>query len=62
MNLGAPVNSPLDEFHGSFSADGTTLYFVRRDPAAPGPNGDLYSVRIADLRELLIQRGGRPPL
>ena len=32
-----PVNSGADEYHPSFSPDGTTLYFVRR-----AANGDLY--------------------
>ena len=52
-NVGAPVNSPLDEFHGSFSPDGATLYFVRRDNKVSDPDGDLYSVPVADLREPL---------
>lgn len=35
----SPVNSPADEYHGSFSPDGETLYFVRRTG-----DGDLYEL------------------
>lgn len=59
-NLGAPVNSPLDEFHGSFSPDGSALYFVRRDPNASDPDGDLYSYPIADLPEPLSPGNAAP--
>ncbi len=34
-----PINTPADEYHASFSPDGTTLYFVRRTG-----DGDLYEV------------------
>jgi hypothetical protein len=44
VNLGRPVNTPMDEYHPSFSADGTTLYFVRRDVSAETPNGKLYRI------------------
>lgn len=56
-NLGAPVNTPLDEYHASFSPDGRMLYFVRRDPQAPDANGDLYEIPVAALGSRL-RRGG----
>jgi Tol biopolymer transport system component len=49
LNVGPPVNSPLDEFHPSFSPDGKTLYFLRRDPTSPQANGDIYSVPVSAL-------------
>lgn len=52
-NLGAPVNTALDEFHPSFSANGQTLFFVRRDPLSPTAQGDLYSVPVRVLHERL---------
>jgi len=48
-NLGPPVNTPQDEFHPSFSPDERTLYFVRRDPGAPGAVGDIYHIAAAAL-------------
>ena len=33
------INTPADEYHASFSPDGATLYFVRRQG-----NGDLHEV------------------
>jgi hypothetical protein len=49
QNLGAPVNTPLDEFHPSFSADGRYLFFGRRDPLSPTAQGDLYYVPVTAL-------------
>ena len=37
----APINTPADEYHGSFSPDGRTVYFVRR-----AADGDLYEVEL----------------
>jgi Tol biopolymer transport system component len=48
-NLGAPVNTPVDEFHPSFSADGRTLFFARRDPLSASAQGDLYSIPVRAL-------------
>jgi len=44
VNLGPPVNTAMDEYHASFSPDGSTLYFVRRDPFSDNANGSLYRV------------------
>jgi len=52
-NLGPPVNTELDEYHPSFSPDGATLYFVRRDPFEDHPNGDLYRIPVAALEDRL---------
>jgi hypothetical protein len=49
VNVGAPVNTELDEFHPSLSPNGQTLYFARRDPLAPDAQGDLYSVAVKAL-------------
>jgi hypothetical protein len=38
----APMNTPADEYHASFSPDGRTLYFVRR-----AADGDLYELDLA---------------
>lgn len=38
----ACVNTDAAEYHPSFAPDARTFYFVRRDPSAPAPNGDLY--------------------
>jgi Tol biopolymer transport system component len=53
LNIGAPVNSPLDEFHPSFSPDGKTLYFVRRDPTVEQAVGDIYHVPVSALGDRL---------
>jgi len=42
-NLGAPVNSPADEYHPTFSPDGKDLYFVRRVAG----NGDFYRIPLS---------------
>jgi Tol biopolymer transport system component len=49
-NLGAPVNSPFNDFAPALSPDGRTLFFTSERPglltAPPGarPPGDIYSV------------------
>jgi len=55
-NMGAPVNTPLDEFHPSFSPDGRTLYFLRRDPFAADANGKIYHVPVEALGSRLRRR------
>ncbi|CAN5785085.1 hypothetical protein BH23GEM7_BH23GEM7_28430 [soil metagenome] len=54
-NLGPPVNTPLDEYHPSFSPDGKYLYFARRNPLLADANGDLYRMPV---RAII---GDRPP-
>ncbi len=49
QNLGYPVNTELDEYHPSFSADGKYLFFARRDPLAEGAQGDLMYIKTAFL-------------
>ncbi|TVP45785.1 MAG: hypothetical protein EA350_08415 [Gemmatimonadales bacterium] len=44
VNLGSPVNTGMDEYHPSLSPDGSTLYFVRRDPFSENASGSLYRV------------------
>ena len=46
VNLGPPVNTPQDEFHPALSPDGRWLYFIRRDPFADDPKGDLYRIEV----------------
>ena len=57
-NLGARVNSELDEYHPSLSPDGKVLFFVRHsyDPWIPG---DIYQVPVSRLRVWLMSRGER---
>lgn len=43
-NLGAPVNTGADEFHASWSPEGTYLFFIRR-PLVEEAQGDVYQVR-----------------
>lgn len=42
VHLNPWANSPADDYHPSFSPDGQTLYFVRRQSLARG--GDIYAV------------------
>jgi hypothetical protein len=45
--IGPPVNSPLDEFHPSFSGDGEWFFFLRRDPLDPDARGDIFRVAVS---------------
>ncbi len=45
VNLGAPVNSPFWESQPTFSADGTTLYFISGRPGGVGSN-DIWQASI----------------
>lgn len=45
VNLGAPVNSPFWESQPTFSADGTTLYFISGRPGGVG-NNDIWQASI----------------
>lgn len=56
-NIGAPVNTPQDEYHASFSPDERTLYFVRRDPFAEGANGDIHRIPVSALGPTLRPGG-----
>ncbi len=57
LDLGPPVNSPLDEFHPSFSPDEDTLFFVRRDPFAADADGTIYRIPVAALGNRLHPDG-----
>jgi Tol biopolymer transport system component len=52
-NLGAPVNSELDEYHPSLSPDRKILYFVRHsyEPWVPG---DIYRIPVEALSDWLL--------
>jgi Tol biopolymer transport system component len=44
LNVGPPVNTPADEYHASFSPDGRSFFFVRRDPTAPDAHGSILEI------------------
>jgi hypothetical protein len=57
-NLGAEINSGLDEYHPSLSPDRKTLFFVRHS-YAPWVPGDIYYVPVRALRGWLLSGDAR---
>jgi hypothetical protein len=51
-NLGAPVNTDVDEYHPSLSPDGKYLYFLRNSYEA-GTSGNIYRIRTSALGDRL---------
>ena len=58
QNLGARINSELDEYHPSLSPDRKVLFFVRHsyEPWIPG---DIYHVPVRGLRAWLLSQAER---
>ena len=53
QNLGARVNSELDEYHPSLSPDGKVLFFVRHsyEPWIPG---DIYRIPVREVGHWML--------